>query len=315
MSDLMKKVYYNPSDPGSLGGKARLKRVVLKEYGVALNDIEVTDWLAAQDAYTLHRTAPVKYKRNRVMVYGKDAQFQADLVDMSAYSKENDNITFLLTCIDVFSKYAWARPLKNKTGKEVTKAFESILKENRVPQKLQTDKGTEFFNKNFQQLMKKYDIHHFATASDVKASVVERFNRTLRGRMTRFLTAINSKRYYNILQDLIDGYNASYHKSIKMRPLDVHKENEADVFNNLYGKMRKDAPVFKYKIGDLVRVSKVRNVFSKGYEQNYTEEFFTIAACIPRTPPVYRLQDYDGDIIEGCFYEKELQKIIVNQDK
>ncbi len=76
----------------------------------------MTEWLAAQDAYTLHRTAPVKYKRNRVMVYGKDAQFQADLVDMSAYSKENDDIKFLLTCIDVFSKYAWARPLKNKTG-------------------------------------------------------------------------------------------------------------------------------------------------------------------------------------------------------
>ncbi len=315
MSELMKNVYYNPSDPGSLGGKARLKRGVLQEYGVALKDKEVTDWLAAQDAYTLHRTAPVKYKRNRVMVYGKDTQFQADLVDMSAYSKENDNIKFLLTCIDVFSKYAWACPLKNKTGKEVTKVFESILKENRVPQKLQTDKGTEFFNNHFQQLMKKYDIHHFATASDVKTSVVEHFNRTLRGRMTQFLTAINSERYYDILQDLIDGYNASYHKSIKMRPLDVHKENEAVVFNNLYGKMCKDAPVFKYKTGDVVRVSKVRNVFSKGYEQNYTEEFFTIAVCIPWTPPVCRLQDYDGDVIEGCFYEKELQKIIVNQDK
>ncbi len=109
MSELMKKVYYNPSDPGSLGGKDRLKRGVLQEFGVTLKDKEVTDWLAAQDAYTLHRTAPVKYKRNRVMVYGKDAQFQADLVDMSAYSKENDDIKFLLTCIDVFSKYAWAQ--------------------------------------------------------------------------------------------------------------------------------------------------------------------------------------------------------------
>ncbi len=156
--------------------------------------------------------------------------------------------------------------------------------------------------------MKKYNIHHFATASDVKASVIERFNRTLRDRSSRFLTAVNSKRYYDILQDLIDGYNASYHKRIKMRPLDVHKENEADVFNNLYGRMPKDAPIFRYKIGDVVRVSKVRNVFSKGYEQNYTEEFFTIAACVPRTPPVYRLQDYDGDIIDGCFLWKRITK-------
>ncbi len=73
----MKKVYYNPSDPGSLGGKERLKQGVLQEYGVALKDKDVTDWLAAQEAYTLHRTAPVKYKRNRVVVYGKDVLWQA----------------------------------------------------------------------------------------------------------------------------------------------------------------------------------------------------------------------------------------------
>ncbi len=122
---------------------------------------------------------------------------------MSAHSKENDNLKSLLTCIDVFSKYAWARPLKNKMGKEVMKAFDYILKENRVPQKIQTDKGIEFFNKHFQQLMIKYNIHHFATVSDVKASVIERFNRTLRDRASRFLTAINSKCYYDILQDII----------------------------------------------------------------------------------------------------------------
>ncbi len=111
-----------------MGGKERLKHGVLQEYEVALKDKDVTNWLASQDAYTLHRTAPVKYKRNRVVVYWKYVQFQADLVDMSAHLKENDNIQFLLTCIDVFSKYAWARPLKNKTGKEVTKAFDDSKK-------------------------------------------------------------------------------------------------------------------------------------------------------------------------------------------
>ncbi|XP_048040622.1 uncharacterized protein LOC125264869 [Megalobrama amblycephala] len=104
---------------------------------------------------------------------GCDTQFQADLVDMSAYSKDNDNNKYLLTCIDVFSKYAWARVLKNKSGVEGTKAFESILQDGRVPQKLQTDQGKEFFNKHFQDVMKKHDINHFATATDLKASVVE----------------------------------------------------------------------------------------------------------------------------------------------
>lgn len=312
----MKKIYYNPSNPGALGGKSRLKQAVLHEYGIRLKDKDVDDWLSTQDTYTLHRTAPIKYKRNRVVVYGKDQQFQADLVDLSAYSKENDNIKFLLTCIDVFSKYAWTRVLKNKTGQEVSKAFESIFKKDkRVPDKIQTDKGLEFQNRHFKQLTKKYNIHHFTTASDLKASVVERFNKTLKGRMWRYLTAVNSKRYCDILQDLTDGYNSSYHKSIRMRPLDVCKENETIVFNNLYGNLRKEKPVFKFKIGDVVRVSKVRNVFSKGYEQNYTEEYFTIASCIPRQPPVYKIQDYDGEIIGGTFYEQELQKIIVSSDK
>jgi len=316
MSELMKKVYYTPSNPSSLGGKKRLKDAVLKECGVRLSDKQVSDWLAREDAYTLHRTAPIKYIRNRVVVYGVDTQFQADLVDMSAYSKENDDNKYMLTCIDVFSKYAWARVVKNKSGLEVTKAFNSILEEGRVPQKLQTDQGKEFFNKHFQDVMKKHDINHFATATDLKASVVERFNRTLKSRMWRFLTATNSRRYIDVLQDIMQGYNTSYHRSIRMRPVDVNKENETLVFQNLYGDIKKnEKAVFKYKVGDVVRISKVRGPFAKGYEQNYTEEFFTIASCIPRQPPVYRLSDYDGEVIDGVFYEKELQKIIVSENK
>ncbi len=272
MSDLMKRVYYTPSNPGSLGGKKRLKDAVLKDTGVRLSDDQVSEWLSGEDEYTLHRTAPISYKRNRVVVYGMDTQFQADLVDMSAYSKDNDNNKYLLTCIDLFSKYAWARTLKNKSGVEVTKAFKSIVEEGRVPKKLQTDRRTEFFNKHFQGLMKKYDVHHFATATDLKASVVERFNRTLKIRMWRFLTATNSCRYIDVLQDIMEGYNSSYHRSIKMRPVDVSKENEGVVFQNLYGAMKKKGgPLFKYKVGDVVRISKVRGLFAKGYKQNYTE--------------------------------------------
>ncbi len=316
MSELMKKAYYTPSNPGSLGGKKRLKDAVLKDSGVRLSDKEVSEWLAGEDAYTLHKTAPIKYKRNRVVVYGIDTQFQADLVDMSAYAKDNDGHKYLLTCIDVFSKFSWVRVLKNKSGIEVTKAFQSILKEGHVPQKLQTDQGKEFFNKHFQDVMKKHDINHFATATDLKASVVERFNRTLKSRMWRFLTATNSRRYIDVLQDIIQGYNTSYHRSIRMRPVDVDKVNEGQVFQNLYGDIKKQKKtVFNFKVGDVVRISKVRGPFAKGYEQNYTEEFFTVSLCIPRQPPVYRLKDYDGDVIEGVFYEEELQKIIVSKNK
>ena len=154
--------------------------------------------------------------------------------------------------------------------------------------------------------MSKNKITHFATGSELKASVVERFNRTLKSRMWRYLTAINSKRYIDVLQDIVCGYNNSYHRSIKMKPVDVSKDNETIVFKTLYGVRDglSKKTVFKYKVGDVVRISKVRGPFAKGYEENYTHEFFTISECIPRQPPVYRLKDYDGDVIQGSFYEE-----------
>ena len=113
------------------------------------------------------------------------------------------------------------------------------------------------------------------------------------------------------------GYNHSYHRSIKMKPVDVTKENESIVFKTLHGVKNKlvKETIFKYKISDLVRISRVRGPFTKGYEEKYTHGFFTISDRIHWQPPVYRLKDYDGDIIQGCFYEQELQKINVSGDK
>ncbi len=166
--------------------------------------------------------------------------------------------------------------LKNKSGIEVTKAFQSILKEGRVPQKLQTDQGKEFFNKHFQDVMKKHDINHFATATDLKASVVERFNRTLKSRMWRFLTATNSRRYIDVLQDIIQGYNTSYHRSIRMRPVDVDKVNEGQVFQNLYGDIKKQKKtVFNFKVGDVVRISKVKRPVSLKVMSRTTRKNFS----------------------------------------
>ena len=110
-------------------------------------------------------------------------------MDMTNLSENNDNMKFMLTCIDILSKYAWVRVLRNKSGVEVTKAFESILKEGRVPKKLQSDRGTEFFNNSFQGLMKKHNIVHFATGTGQKASICERFNKMLRNKMWKYFTA------------------------------------------------------------------------------------------------------------------------------
>lgn len=314
----MKHIYYNPAHPGSFGGVERLRRGVHVETGETVEREKVKDFLSGEDAYTLHRPVRIHFTRNRVFVPRPLNQFQADLCDMQALADYNDGYNYLLTVIDVFSKKAYVRALKRKTGSDVVEAFESIFEESQTPLKLQTDAGKEFFNKRFEALMKKHGIIHFSTASDLKASVVERFNRTLKSRMWRYFTANNTMRYLDVLQDLVKGYNHSYHSSIKMAPMDVTIENVDQVFENLYGKSiatQRTELKKNFKEGDLVRISKLRGVFDKKYEQSFTDEVFTVSECIPREPPVYKLKDYDGEAIQGSFYEAELQKVKKDKDR
>lgn len=315
MNRVMSNIYHDPAHPGSFGGVNRLYRAMRDEGHEKTKPDEVRRFLSGQDAYTLHKPARVHFSRNRVFVPRPLNQFQADLCDMQALAQHNDGFHYLLTMIDVFSKKAFARSLKRKTAAEVVQAFKSIFKESHTPAKLQTDAGKEFHNKSFQALMKKHNIIHFTTASDVKASVVERFNRTLKGRMWRYFTANNTMRYLDVLQDLIRGYNHSFHSSIKMAPAEVTEENTPQVFQNLYGVRHVRGCKYKFKAGDTVRISKVRGVFDKRYEQTFTDELFTVDQRIPRFPPVYRLKDYDGELIQGCFYEPELQKVETAPDK
>ena len=124
-------------------------------------------------------------------------------------------------------------------------------------------------------------------------------------------------RYVDVLQDLVKSYNHNYHSSIKMAPMQVTLENTPQVFQNLYGTtpIRDPKSKMNFKAGDTVRISKVRGVFDKKYEQSFTDEVFTVSESIQRYPPVYKLKDYDGEIIEGSFYEAELQKVKMSRDK
>lgn len=315
---VMKKVYYNPSHPGSFGGVYRLHKAVQDETGKKVKIEKIKEFLSEQDTYTLYKPARVHFTRNRVFVPRPLVQFQADLCDMQGLVKHNDGYNYLLTVIDVFSKKAYVRALKRKSAPEVVRAFESVLIESQSPEKLQTDAGKEFFNKNFKRLMKKHGVTHFATGSDPKASVVERFNRTLKTRMWRYFTAKNTRRYLDVLQDLVKSYNNSYHKSIKMTPAEVTVENTPLVFQNLYGSFPlryKEKFKLNFNQGDLVRISKLRGVFDKKYEQSFSDELFTISEGIPRLPPFYKLKDFDGEPIQGTFYEEELQKVQIAPDK
>jgi transposase InsO family protein len=310
-------IYYAAGDPGSYGGAERLLTRA-RDVGIggnALTKRRVQAFLRNQQAYTLHKPVRKRFARNPTYVQQRDQQWQADLADVHQLADDNDGHHFLLTCIDILSKFAWVVPVKSKDAQHMVVAMRKLLKQAhpRKPKRLQTDKGTEFFNSSVGALLREHKIEHFASESDQKAAVVERFNRTLKSRMWTYFSANKTKRYVNVLQDIVYAYNHTEHRSIRMRPVDVDNEQaEQAAYKRLY--YDKDAKV-KHKKVDIapdasVRVTRWKGEFEKGYLPNWGREHFKVKEAIGDAPrAVYKLEDVEGEPIKGVWYREEVQPI------
>ena len=212
--------------------------------------------------------------------------------------------------LDVFSKYGWIVPLKDKKGETVMNAFKTILKEGRKPEYLWTDKGKEYYNKHVNELLDKNGITLYSTENEEKSSVCERWNRTIKTKMWKQFTVQGNTQYLDMLPKLVKQYNNTKHSSIKMTPTEASKKiNEGTVYFNLYGDMETSKQKPKFKVGDNVRISKYkRNVFDKGYTPNWSEEVFKVDEIQHTNPITYKLKDLRDEDIQGSFYEPELLK-------
>lgn len=260
----------------------------------------------------LHAPARRNFRRRRVIIKGLRDLFQIDLVEMIPYAQENDQFKYILVCINAFSKFAWATPIKNKTSKEVSKAMESILSSGRknVPKNIQSDQGKEFFNTEFKKLMDKYNINHYSTYSNLKSSIVERFNRTLKNKMWKEFSFNGNYRWVNILKQIVDKYNNTVHRTTKYKPTAVNQKNAKEIQKLVYDNIKiADPRITKFEVGDPVRISKHRHVFAKMYTPNWTNEIFTVSEIQNTYPRTYILQDSEKQNVLGGFYEEELKKV------
>ena len=308
------KFYTDLKNESSFSGIDNFYKSIKKIYPKAKKS-EVKKWLLSQNSYTLHRQKTNKFSRNKVIVSGIDDTWQIDLCDMRALKKENEDFSWILTIIDVFSKKAWAFKLKNKKALTVLEPLKSLM-DTRKPKRVHCDEGNEFLNSDCKKYMEKNGINLYVTRSDLKASIIEKFNRTLKTKMWKYFTHNNTFRYINILDDIIIGYNKSYHRSIKMAPINVNKSNSEQVFINLYGFDKKkdnepDKKEIKFKVGDHVRIAKYKGVFDKGYTRNWTNEIFVVEKIFMNNEITYSIKDLKGESIEGKFYEKELQIVYI----
>ena len=215
----------------------------------------------------------------------------------------------MLNVIDVFSKYAWSIPLKDKTGTTTLNAFKEIVeKSGRKPKHIWVDEGKEFYNKHMDEWIKDNNIIRYSTYGEHKSAVVERFNLTLKSIMWNRFTADNTRNWINMLDKLIKKYNNTVHSTIKMTPTEASKpENKMEVLNNHEYRQRQQLKP-KFEVGDRVRLSRTKALFEKGYLPNWSEEIYKITEVKQTNPFTYNLKDMNGETIAGSFYGDELQK-------
>jgi hypothetical protein len=235
-------------------------------------------------------------------------------MDFHSFAVYKSQHKFLLTVVDTLSKYAFVRLLKDKFCKSDTAAFEDILnEEDRCPEWLCTDSGKEFLGREFQAMCKRREIHFYTAPSDVKACLVERYNRSLKTKMWRYFTANATFKYIDRLQDFVKSYNTTEHSTIKMRPVDVTQQTQVKAWENMYGEKWPGhltrVPKYKFKVGESVKISRWKRLFEKGYNPNWTTEEFTVIKRLNRKPPVYKIMDDKGEIIDSVFCAPELLRV------
>ena len=337
-------IYYDVNHPGSYAGPDKLYLAVKSEGKFKIGKYRIRKWLQDQESYSLTRGARRKFPRNRVIVDGVDSQWDIDLADMSQISKENDSYKYVLVAIDIFSRYVWCQPLKTKEAVEVVKALTRILNQGRRPKVIRSDKGRELRNKKVFDYLKTIGVHHFVTQNDPKANYVERVIKTLKHKLFRYLMKKRTKRYIDVLDDVVRSYNSTVHRSLGRSPSSVNKETENENRLEQYllrthkGKTHPEHTKskqkltkthkgdsnqtqtkiklknrYKYKIGQVVRISHVRGIFDREYSQKWTGELFKVKTRYKREDiPVYTLKDWSGEEIEGTFYASELQSVNVD---
>ena len=283
-----------------------------KSEGSGAKNVNNNTKLAPQNqqlAEELHKPIIKKIEKGKVHAAFKDNIWGADLADMQLLSRYNKGIRFLLCVIDIFSKYAWVVPLKDKKGVSIVTAFQSILKQsnNRKPNKIWVDKCSELYNASFKKWLQDNDVVMYSTNNEGKSVVAERFIRTLKSKIYKHMTSISKNVYINELDDIVNEYNNTYHNTIKMKSTDV-KDN---TYINTDKEINNKDP--KFKVGDRVRISKYKNIFARGYTPNWSEEVFVIKKAKNTVPWTYVINYLNGEEITGTFYEKELQK--ANQEE
>lgn len=301
----IQRAWANYSQPGSLkalSGFAKAKNLKPnRSTDVKLSNIY---------SYSVHKPVRTRYPTRSIILKEPRETWFTDLVDLQAFSRQNNGYSWILVVVDGFTKEAFVEKLKKKTTKETAEAFARILaRAKKPPRNCYSDMGLEFMGSDFQALMKKHKIHHYTSKTKRKSFMAERFIRTLKSSIFRYFTNEKTKKWVTVLDDLVKAYNNTKHSTTLYKPSEIRAKDWGQVFINSYKHIAfAKRPEPKFKIGDRVRLAKNRVTFQRGYQQTLGPDIFRVKSLVPFSHPVptYKLETLDGFPVSSSFVRDEL---------
>ena len=335
-NDYLNGIYYNPRSPVAFSGFQRIYKFLnYEEKEIKPRKLKV--WLSKQEAYTSHFPARRNFQRPRVLTFSKNYQWDTDTANMNRYRDYNDSYGYFVVFIDIFTRFLYTAPMKTLTGKEMVYILNDLFTNVEVqPTKLRSDQGSEYLNRDMKRFLNDRNIDHIFTFYETKANFAERVIKTIKLKIIKYFTSKETYRWLEILSDLTYSYNISYHRSIKMTPSDAQEVDSFTLWQRQYamdldkyeskarksGKGKKQGmnkrlytKRYKFKLGDKVKIIYLKKQFDREYSERWSGEIFTIVERkMNQNIPMYKLKDYNNEVIESYFYELELQKAYIDSD-
>ena len=318
---LLDGLYFNVKNPSCFKGADVLFKAAIK-INPNITRKDVLYFLRKNRTYTLHKQSRKKFKRRQILSPKPGVILASDVAEMRPLAKYNHGVNYILVFVDAFSRYAQAIPSKRKDASSMLSAFKSIFDKEDNPYKnvsrLHVDRGGEYYNSKLQTYLKGKGIRLYSVYSqETKSAIAERFIRTLKSLIFKYMTANNTRKYIDILPKIVETYNRTNHRGLKgIAPIDAHRMTEPSQYNALFRKMhyirRGQENSFTSSllaVGDNVRLTGAwrNDTFSKGFNIQNTEEIFTVSGVNTNHYPItYRVKDLNNEAVEGVFYRQEL---------
>ena len=318
----LKKIYFDSKSPVSYSGLQRVWNFIKNEGVVSRS--ELRHWLKSQDTYTSYHPYKRKFRRPRVVVANVDDVWGTDVAYMIPYEKQNDGYAFFVVFIDIASRYAWAYPIKTLKGIEMTAVLRQVF-ENAQPQQLFSDQGSEYKNRWVSTYLKSQDIEHYYSLNEKKVAHAERLIKEIKLKLSKYMSENNTAAWISVLDDFVNNHNNSYHRSIGMTPSQARNADSYTLWVNRYfpkpttrrkAKRPTNKSIYRYKVGDRVKLLAEKKPFDRAYNPRFTTEVFTITdRRVQDNVPMYSVKDELNERIVGRFYEPELTSVVYNPDK